>query len=89
MLDKTTGAEAKDGPEIFTGLRFELEEIIMGMNVLQTKVRDLNGSFEHRQEVSAKIAADDIHTVANQVSILAGHLSSMIAKHVNRKPRVS
>lgn len=84
MLDRATN---QDGPELFTGLRFELEEIIMGMNVLNAKVRDLNGCFEHRQQVSAKVAADDIAKVASQVSILAGHMACMIAAHVNRKPR--
>lgn len=85
MLDATT----KDGPDLFSGLRFELEEIIMGMNVLNAKVRDLNGSFDHRQTVSAKLAADDIGKVAGQVSTLAGHMSKIIVDHVNRKPRVA
>lgn len=88
MLDKTAETETRDGPALFTGLSFELDEIVMGMNVLNAKVRDLNGCFEHKQEVSAKVAADDIAKVSSQVSILAAHMASKIAEHVNRKPRV-
>lgn len=87
MLDqiKTSEAEAQDGPELFTGLRYELEEIIMGMTVLNSKTRDLKGCFDMRQEVSAKVTADDLCRIASQVSILAGHMSATITKHVNRK----
>lgn len=86
MLDRAD-APTRDGPELFTGLRFELEEILLGMNVLNAKARDLSGCFDMRQEVSAKVTADDICKVASQVSILAGHMASKIAEHVNRKPR--
>lgn len=90
MLDRTNTAEPgtpenPDGPELFTGIGYELQEIIMGMNVLNAKTRDLKGCFDMRQEVSAKIAADDICKVASQVSILAGHMAGIIAKYVERK----
>lgn len=88
MLDKTAETEQRDGPSLFVGLRYELDEIVLGLNVLTAKVRDLNGCFEHRQEVSAKVAADDIAKVSSQVSLIAAHMSEIISRHVNRKPRV-
>lgn len=91
MLDRTDAPEAEeqDGPSLFHGLSLEVEEIILGLNVLTTKVRDLKGSFDHKQAISMKHAADDIAIVGNQVAILAGHLSGVVTKFVNRKPRVS
>ncbi len=81
-------AEEQDGPSLFNGIGLEVEEIILGLNVLTTKVRDLKGSFDMRQPISLKHAADDICTVGSQVSILAGHLSSVVARHVNRHSKI-
>lgn len=74
-------------PDFFTGTRFEVDEIVLGMNVLNVKTRDLKGSSTHRQAVSLKLAADDIAKVAGQIQILAAHLATKCAQHVNRKAR--
>lgn len=91
MLDRTTEpqTEQRDGPDLYTGLSFEIEQILLGCAVLTSKVRELNGCFDHKQAVSLKLAADDIAKTAGQINIMAAHVSSVVARHVNRRSRVS
>lgn len=91
MLDRATAPEAEeqDGPSLFNGVGLEVEEIILGLNVLTTKVRSLKSAFDLHESASLKAASEDICTVSSQVSILAGHLAGVVGKHLNRKPRVS
>ncbi len=84
MLDRTD-TDTQDGPSLYQGIALEVEELILSLNVLTRKVRDIKGSFDHRQSVSLKIAADDVSLVAGQMNIIASHLSSVVARYVNRK----
>jgi hypothetical protein len=80
-------ALADEAPDFFTGVKFSVDEILMGTNVLVAKARDLAGSLENRQPVSLKLAADDIHKFASEVSILAGVVARVATTHVNRRSR--
>lgn len=88
MLDRTDAPEAQDGPPLYTGLALEIEQILLGYNVLTAKMRDFKGAVEFKQDVTVKILADDIAKVAGQINIMASHVSSVVAGHINRKPRV-
>lgn len=72
-------------PEFYAAIRYEFDEIVMGMNVLLTKARDLTGAYQHRQTVSLSIAAGDMATVSGQISNLARHLQTVAAKHVEAR----
>ena len=74
---------------LFVGLSLELENIALGMSVLNAKARDLVGCFEHKQAVSAKLTAEDISATAAEISVFAGIIANRISEHVNRQPRVS
>lgn len=91
MLDRTDtpDAEQHDGPELYTGLALEVEQILLGYNVLTAKVRDFKGAVDFKQDVTVKLLADDLAKVSSQISIMAAHVSSVVARHINRKPRVS
>lgn len=87
-MDATTpAAERRDGPELYTGLAFEMEEIALGMNVLQRHARDLRGSFDAKQTVSLAVQAAELSKVAGQISTLAAHMSKIAGKHINRNTR--
>lgn len=91
MLDRTETPEAeiKDGPSLYDGLSLEVEQILLGYNVLTAKMRDFKGAVDFKQDVTVKLIADDLAKVTSQISIMASHVSSVVARHINRKPRVS
>lgn len=80
-------AEQQDGPSLYVGLAYEVDELVMGLNTLTTKVRDLQGCMAHRQPVAMKVALDDIARLSGQIQILAKHGASVVERHVNRRPR--
>jgi hypothetical protein len=79
--------EIKDGPELYTGLRLEMDEIALGMNVLTRHARDLRDCFDAKQTVSLVVQAAALSTVANQLSILSAHMAKIAGQHVNRRAR--
>lgn len=89
MLDRRTDSdtEAQDGPSLYAGLSLEVEQILLGYNVLTAKMRDFKGAVDFKQDVTVKLLADDIAKTAGQMNIMASHISSCVARHVNRRPR--
>lgn len=90
MLDVTQQptVDNPDGPELYTGLHLEMDEIALGMNVLQRHARNLRECFDAKQTVSLALAAADIAKVAGQISTLSAHMAKIAGQHINRRPRV-
>ncbi len=87
MLDLRTDSdtEAQDGPSLYQGIALEVEQVLLSYTKLTDKLRDLKGSYDHKQAVSLKIAADDVALISGQMNIMASHISTITAKWVNRK----
>lgn len=77
----------KDGPELYTGLALEMDEIALGMNVLNRHARNLRECFDAKQTVSLALAAADIAKVSNQISVLSAHMAKMAGANINRRSR--
>lgn len=90
MLDKTDAPEIeeRDGPELYTGLALEIEQIILGYHVMTAKMRDFKGAVDFKQDVTVKLLADDLAKVSSQMSIMAAHVSSVVARNINRRPQI-
>lgn len=79
--------ETRDGPSLFVGIELEVNEIILCRNRINDASTALKAGYVDRYEAAVKQAADEIATAAAQMSTLAAHLSGVIARHQNRKPR--
>lgn len=84
---KIETAEERDGPSLFVGIALEVEEIIIGRNVINAKCAALQESMIARREAGVKAAADEIAVIAGQMQALSAHLGSLIARHQARRPR--
>lgn len=78
----------RDGPSLFNGIALEVEEIIIGRNVINAKCAALRESMVARHEAGVKAAADDIAKIAGQMQVLSAHLGSVIARHQARNPKL-
>lgn len=79
---------AQDGPPLFTGIQFVAGELVIGGNMVNAKVRDLQTAIAERHVANTKQAADDIAKIAGQMQTLSAHLATVIARHMARNPRV-
>jgi hypothetical protein len=79
--------EQRDGPSLFVGIQLEVEEIIIGRNVINAKCVALRSAMDARHEAAVKQAADEIAVIAGQMQALSSHLASVIARHQARRPR--
>lgn len=80
-------AAAHDGPSLFVGTALEVDEIVIGRNVINTKVTALREAMTARHEAAVKQCADDIAKIAGQMQTLSAHLSSVLTRHQNRNPK--
>jgi hypothetical protein len=80
--------EAAPVVDIFTGISFEIEEIILGRNVLDTKLRSMLTARDGKDIVALKVAAEEIAKITGQMEMLSAHLAKILQHHANRKPRV-
>jgi predicted nucleic acid-binding protein len=78
---------ADDAPDFFTGTSFAVEEILLGMNVLQAKVRNLKQGNDTGSAVQQKLAAEEAAKIAGQIQSLADVIVRVTISHLNRKPR--
>lgn len=74
-----------DGFHYATG--FAVEEIVLGVGVLTTKVRALKSSNAIASAVAQKFAAEDVSKIAGQIKMMADMLARVTINHLNRKPR--
>lgn len=81
--------KTKDGPDLFEGISLEVAAIEDCQRVLTAVLKDLQGACRSKQMIPAKLAADDITRTAGQMHTLAGHLSTVLIRHINRRVRQS
>jgi hypothetical protein len=79
--------QAEQSPDFFTGTSFAVDEILLGMSVLQAKVRNLKQGNDTGSAVQQKLAAEDISKVAGQIQSLADVITRVTITHLNRRPR--
>lgn len=79
--------KTKDGPDLWNGLSFSIEEIEIGHRVIAAKLRELKKCADAKQQIPAKLCADDIERVSGQVQILASVVAKVLAEHINRRVR--
>lgn len=83
-----TETRKPDGPDLYTGLAFEMNEIELGMKVLNRHVRDLRKRFDEKATVGVVLMATEVAKVSGQISTLSAHMSKIAAKHTKRRTRV-
>lgn len=81
-------AETRDGPTLFVGLAFVFNEIVAAQTEGNSKIHAMRAAMDARHEASMKQAAEEFAKLAAQNALLANTISSVIAKHQNRRPRV-
>ena len=74
-------------PTFFTGTRFAVDEIELGLKVLNAKARDLKSGNDIGSAVQQKLAAEAISKIAGQLQALADTLTRVSIAHINRRPR--
>lgn len=85
--EQLAAAAQRDGPSLFTGIALEVDEIVLGRNVINAKVTALREAMSNRHEAAVKQAAEEIATITGQMQTLSAHLASVIARHQARRPR--
>lgn len=80
--------EERDGPSLFNGISYEVDEIILGRNVVSEKCAALREAMTARHAANVKQAADDIARISAQMHTLSAHLAGVIARHQARTPKL-
>jgi hypothetical protein len=62
-------------PDFYFAIESDLDDIALGLRVLDSKARDMRGAVEHRQALSLQCAATDLARLAGQLSALAAGLA--------------
>lgn len=75
-------------PSFFSGTSFAVEEIILGMNVLQAKIRNLKQGNTTGSAVQQKLAAEDVSKISGQIKMMADMIARVTIAHINRRRRV-
>lgn len=75
-------------PNLFVGLSYEVEETLLGLNVLVAKVRQLKHSCDTRNLPALKLDAEAVAKTAGQIKALNDHLAGVCIRHINRRSRV-
>lgn len=71
----------------FTGTRFAVDEIELGLRVLTAKARDLKQGNDVGSAIQQKLAAEAISKVSSQIHALSETLVRVSISHINRRPR--
>lgn len=74
-------------PDFFTGTSFAVDEILLGMSVLQTKVRNLKQANDSGSAVGQKLASEEVSKIAGQITMMADVITRVSLSHINRRPR--
>lgn len=85
--EQLAAAAERDGPSLFVGIALEVDEIVIGRNVVNAKVTALREAMASRHEAAVKQAAEEIATITGQMQTLSAHLASVIARHQARNPQ--
>jgi hypothetical protein len=70
-------------PDFYAAIESDLDDIALGLRVLDAKARDMRGAFDARQTLTLKRAATDLTRLAGQL----GALSDGLAARANVKLR--
>jgi len=63
-------------PDFYLAIESDLDDIALGLRVLDCKARDMRGAVEHRQALSLQHAAADLARLAEQLGTLAQGLAA-------------
>jgi hypothetical protein len=85
-LPRALDVNQPDGPEFYKGTALEVEAIRDAISELTNTVDGFVALHKTKSPVALKVACDDIAKTANQINILASHLSKVTALYINRKP---
>lgn len=75
-------------PSFFHGSGYLVDEIILGLSVLQAKVRNLKQGNATWSAVQQKLAAEDVSKVSGQITMMADTVARVTISHLNRRARV-
>lgn len=79
--------QTEQEPDVFLGTGFLVEEIVLGLNILNRKVRDLQQGNGAQSAVQQKLMAEDVAKVAGQIKNMADTVARVTIAHINRRPR--
>ena len=88
MTQAAQQQDAEQEPNFYQGTSFLVDEILLGMNVLTAKVRNLKQGNTSGSAVQQKLAAEDIAKISGQIQSMAQTIARVTISHINRKPRV-
>jgi hypothetical protein len=63
-------------PDFYVAIEPDIDDIALGLRVLDAKVRDVRGAVDQRQTLSLQRAAADLARLAGQLGALADGLAS-------------
>ena len=76
------------GPSLYTGIALEIGEIAMSVSKTHRAARDMREAEAARQTEDLKAACEQIAENAYQAHLQAKHLAGLLARHLNRNPKV-
>jgi hypothetical protein len=79
---------AKQEPTFFTGTGFAVEDILLGLNVLTAKARNLKQANDTGSSVQQKLAAEEVSKIAGQIKAMADTISRVTITYLNRRARL-
>lgn len=85
---KAPAPHPADGPpELYTGIQYEVDFILDELRVAFEIAKRLKSSFEARETVPLKLAAEQLAPRAERAASSSRHLASVLVRHLNRRPR--
>lgn len=63
-------------PDFYLAIENDIDDIALGLRVLDSKARDARGAVEQRQALSLQRAATDLSRLAGQLGALADGLAA-------------
>ena len=85
MTNQARAIQDDQEPSLFVGTGFEVEETLIGLNVLTAKVRQLKHSQDTKNLAALKLDAEAVAKVAGQIKLLNDHLAGVCCRHLNRR----
>jgi hypothetical protein len=68
--------------DFYIAIESDIDDIMLGLRVLDAKVRDVRGAVDQRQMLSLQRASTDLARLAGQLGALAEGLASRAGKKI-------
>lgn len=84
---KPAEQEPVEHPPFYDCIRFEFDEIVAAMALMNADAKLLRSNFDGRHDVALKISLEQFAKKAEQARIMSNHLAGVMVRRINRRPR--